>query len=217
MIKKNKLLILFICLIIGYFISGCKKNETKKLIEEKRINIQIQTAMTTILTPFLSSNGTLKSYDSVSVSSEAIGILEKVYVTEGSIVSKQMLLAEINSSDYFLEYERAKLTLQQLKARLDNAKISYDRERELIKFDATTREKLDLVKTEYITSKVEVEKAKVLISSARLNLNRTKIYSPLSGIVNLKKISAGDYVRTGMELFVIISNNPIKLHFSIPE
>jgi len=46
---------------------------------------------------------------------------------------------------------------------------------------------------------------------------KTKIVSPLSGVVKEKKVERGNYVRNGTALFVIIKTNPLKLNFTITE
>jgi membrane fusion protein (multidrug efflux system) len=41
--------------------------------------------------------------------------------------------------------------------------------------------------------------------------------APIDGVVSERKISVGEYVKVGAELFKIVDSNPLKLAFTIPE
>ncbi len=207
----------FISLIVIFSILNCKKKEMNKKIIDRSVRVQVQLAKKKLLKPYIEATGTLNPNDTVTVSAEIDGILKSVNADEGTLVSKETLLGEINPVDYKLSVDQAEVILQQAKAKLENDKIEYSREKTLLYSNATTRQKYDQVKTQYITSKYEVEKARVALEIAREKLSKTKIFSPLNGVVKSKKVSAGNYVRNGTELFTILDNNPLKLNFNISE
>ena len=66
-------------------------------------------------------------------------------------------------------------------------------------------------------AEAEIERAKSSLATVRQKLSKTKIYSALSGVVKEKKVSAGNYVKNGTQLFTIIQTNPVKLDFTVSE
>ncbi|HPE06567.1 MAG TPA: efflux RND transporter periplasmic adaptor subunit, partial [Smithellaceae bacterium] len=55
------------------------------------------------------------------------------------------------------------------------------------------------------------------LDTSREKLLRTKIYSPLNGMVKEKKVSPGNYVRNGSPLFQLIKIDQLKMTFTVSE
>ena len=215
----KRLLYVFLCLITaGSLLSftACKKKETKSG-EEKVFNVQAKDIVKKPLRPFIESIGTLNPFEEVTISAEVEGVLRSVKVDEGSQVSKGMLLAAIDDSDYGLEVKRAEAALRQAEATLENTKLEFKRKDALFKEELVTKQQYDDVVTRLSLTEAEVERAKASLAIARLKLSKTKITSPIACVVKEKRVSAGDFVKNGTSLLVIIQSNPIKLRFTVPE
>jgi len=195
---------------------ACKKQDTKS-VEEKVFNVQVQDIVKKPLRPFIESIGTLNPCEEVTVSAEVEGVMKSVRVDEGTQISKGMLLASIDDSDYGLEVKRAEAALRQAEATLENTKLEFKRKEALFKEELVTKQQYDDVVTRLSLTEAEVERAKASLSLARLKFSKTKITSPIACVVKEKRVSAGDFVKNGTSLFVIIQPNPIKLRFTIPE
>lgn len=207
------LLFTVFCLL---FLPACKKKEQKVTVE-RTINVQVQAAEKRPLRPFVETIGTLNPYDEVIVSAEVDGILKEVRADEGTVVSKGAVLASIDDTDYSLEVKKAEAALRQAEATLANTRLEYQRKEALYKEQLVTQQQFDDVSTRISLAEAELDRAKAALSLAREKLRKTRVYSPLSGAVREKKVSAGDYVKNGTNLFVIIQNNPIKLDFTVTE
>jgi RND family efflux transporter MFP subunit len=215
----KRLFYVFLCLITaGSLLSftACKKKETKSG-EEKVFNVQVKDIVKKPLKPFIESIGTLNPFEEVTISAEVEGVLRSVKVEEGTQVSKGMPLAAIDDSDYSLEVKRAEAALRQAEATLENTKLEFKRKDALHKEELVTKQQYDDVVTRLSLTEAEVERAKASLAIARLKLSKTKITSPLACVVKEKRVSAGDFVKNGTSLFVIIQSNPIKLRFTVPE
>lgn len=218
-IFKSVLFTLFCLLSTVYCLlslAGCKKKETKAPLE-KVINVQVQAAEKKTLRPFIEAIGTLNPYEEVVVSAEVDGMLKIIRVDEGTVVSSGIVLATIDDTDYGLEVKRAEAALRQAEANLSNTKQEYQRKEALYKEQLVTQQQFDDISTKLFLSEADVDRAKATLSLAREKLTKTKIYSPLSGVVKEKKVSAGDYVKNGTSLFTIIQINPLKLNFTVTE
>jgi membrane fusion protein (multidrug efflux system) len=218
MTNKNKtplFSIIIILLILPVFVS-CKKKEATVVVE-KKINVRIEPSQAMSIRPFIDSIGALNPYETVTVSAEIDGILKQVNVSEGSPASKGMILAVVDDTDYGLEVKKAEAALRQSEATRENTKLEFGRKHALLKEELVTRQQFDDVATRLSLAEADVERAKLSLSLAKQKLTKTKIYSPMSGMIKEKKAAQGDYARNGMPLFTIIQNNPLKLNFTVPE
>lgn len=214
---RTAALIIFLLSLGSIFMSsGCGKNEAK-VQEEKVMNVKIGAVEQKSLRPYVDTIGTLKPFEEVIISSEVDGIVKNLRVSEGSPVSKGMILVEINETDYRLEVNRAEAALRQMEASLANAKLEYERKSSLYKEELVTKQQFDDISARLALAEGEVDRAKASLSLAKEKLVKTKIYSPLQGAVRDKKVTTGDYVKNGSQLLWIVKSDPIKLSFTVPE
>jgi RND family efflux transporter MFP subunit len=218
--KKRILFIICICSLFAVhsslFLTGCKNKEAKTA-EEKTFNVQIQATETKPLRPFIEATGTLNPNEEVFISTEVDGILKSVKVDEGVHVSKGMMLAMIDDTDYGNEVKRDEALLKQAEASHANAKLEFQRKEALYKEELVTQQQFDDVSTRLSLAEAEIDRVKAALSIAKQKLAKTRIYSPLACVVKEVKVSMGDFVKNGTQLFVIIQSNPLKLHFAVPE
>jgi membrane fusion protein (multidrug efflux system) len=212
----GKLLLLFLIMTLIFMpLISCKKE--KKVVKETLINVRVQAAAKKQIRPYIETTGTLKADEEVMVSSEVDGIVKNIKVKEGYAVGRGTLLAEINQVDYALDEKRADAALKQAQANLANAKAEFQRKEALFKEELITRQQFDDISTRVALADADLSRAKASLDASRERLSRTKIYSPLNGMVKEKKVSAGDFVRTGSPLFQLIKVDLLKLNFTISE
>ncbi len=227
------------------FLTSCKKNEVKlpERPVERVVNVKTQTADKASLRPFIETIGNLNPYEELFISAEVGGILKAVKVDRGTDVTKGTILAIIDDTDYTLEVQKAEATVKraeaavrqaeaavkQAKASLSNTELQYQRKRALLLEQLIPRRQFDDISTRVLIAKsdvtkaeatlslakADVERAKVTLKSAEHKLTKTRIYSPLIGVIKEKKVSAGAHVRSGSHLFTITQNNPIRLNFTV--
>ena len=213
---REAILILMAFLLMITLPTGCFRKE-EKAVAEKVVNVRIAIVEKKSLKSFVESVGNLKPYEEVVVSSEVDGILKVLKVEEGSVVSKGMLLAQINETDYRLEVSRAEAALRQAVASLVNAKVEYERKDALYKEALVTRQQFDDIVARRSLAEGDVDRAKGALDLAREKLIKTKIYAPMAGAVKEKKVTPGEYVKNGTPLLTLIQNDPIKLSFTVTE
>ena len=208
--------IFFIAVCSLVFFVACNKNEARK-VEEKTVNVRVQSVVSKPLRPFIDALGTLNPNEEVTVSAEIEGVVKSVKVDEGTTVSKGMVLATIDDTNYTYEVKRDEAALRQAEANLANTKLEFKRKDALYKEALVTQQQFDDVSTRISLGESEIERTKALLSLARERLAKTKVYSTLASVVKEKKVSVGDFVKNGTPLFSIIQTNPLKLNFAVPE
>ncbi|MGB5218186.1 MAG: efflux RND transporter periplasmic adaptor subunit [Smithella sp.] len=211
----KSLLLIFLILFISVPLVSCKKE--KKVEKENLINVRVAAAQKKTVRPYIETTGSLRADEEVMVSSEVDGIVKSIKVEEGTAVSKGNLLVEINQTDYQLDKRRAEAALKQAEASLANAKSEFQRKESLYKEELITKQQFDDISTRVILAEADLAKAKSMLETSAERLARTRIYSPLNGMVKEKKVSAGDFARTSSPLLQLIKVDPLKLNFTISE
>jgi membrane fusion protein (multidrug efflux system) len=207
---------MLIGVVIAGAMAGCGKKEEKAL-PEKVVHVRTRSVSTEPLRPFVEAIGSLRPYEEVVISSEIEGILRKIFVSEGDRVTRGSLLAEVNETDFVLGVRHAQAALHQAEATLANVKQEYERKAALYREQLVTSQQFDDIAARREVSESDVERARASLALAREKLARTKIYSPLSGAVKEKRVSAGDFVRSGTFLVSLIRTDPLKLQFTVIE
>lgn len=215
-LRGSYLVAVFLFLACVLMVSGCGKQEAK-VHEEKVVNVKVWAVEQKSLRPYVETIGTLKPFEEVIISSEVDGIVKNLRVSEGSPVSKGMVLVEINETDYRLEVNRAEAAMRQAEASLANAKLEYERKSSLYKEELVTKQQFDDISARRALAEGELDRAKAGLSLAKEKLFKTKIYSPLQGAVRDRRVTTGDYVKNGSQLLWIVKSDPIKLQFTVPE
>jgi membrane fusion protein (multidrug efflux system) len=216
-IKPSVILIILICLIVAYNIAN------RIWIEEWRANRTTENNGApsgerggggSTLVDFMIIEpenfdevvvvtGTLISNEQVDLRSEASGNITAINFQEGSRVRKGDLLVKINDRDLQAQYQRA----------IHREKLAEDRHRRqeiLLKREAISQEEYDISLTEFNSLKAETQLIKAQIE-------RTEIRAPFDGIVGLRNVSVGEFISPQITVARLVSNNPIKLDFAIPE
>ncbi len=139
----------------------------------------------------------------VTIAAEVEGRVERIPFAEGSRVKVGDLLVKLNEDIIRPQYEIAE-------AQLERDKIEFDRMKELVENDATSRSDLDNATAGLATSKAQLEQA-------RARLERTSILAPISGVLNNIPIEEGEYVQLGMPVAEIVDTDSVKVVVDVPE
>ncbi len=151
----------------------------------------------------LEITGSIEANEAVTLRSEVAGLVTAINFKEGSNVSKGTVLVKINDRDIQAQLKEA-ITRQNLSASNEN------RAKQLLEKGAISQE-------EYDTSQAELQTLKSQVQLIRAQLAKTTIIAPFSGKIGLRNISVGEYLTPSTVIANLLSTNPVKIGFSIPE
>lgn len=147
--------------------------------------------------------GTLLADASAVLRAEEPGQVLQIHFEEGQQVSKGDRLYSIEATVLQAEMNEAKANVEQSEA-------AYTRARELVDQKLVSA-------TEYDTARANFNVANARLNSSQARLSKTIIRAPFDGFVGLRKINIGDYATTGEELVDVVSLDPLRVEFSVPE
>jgi multidrug efflux system membrane fusion protein len=167
----------------------------------------------------LNALGTVTSLATVTIRSQISGYLMKIEFKEGDEVKKGDLIAEIDSRPYEAALAQAKGQLARDEATLKGAQVDLARYQGLASQNAVPRQTLDTQVALVAQDQGTVEADRAAVKSAEVNLNYTRILSPIDGRVGLRQVDQGNYVTPGdtTGLVVITQLAPISVLFTVPE
>jgi multidrug efflux system membrane fusion protein len=167
----------------------------------------------------LNALGTVTSLATVIIRSQISGYLLKVDFKEGDEVKKGDLLVEIDSRPYEATLAQAKGQLARDEALLKGAQVDLQRYQGLAAQNAVPHQTLDTQIALVAQDQGTVEADRASVQSAQVNLNYTRIVSPVDGRVGLRQVDQGNYVTPGDTngIVVVTQLTPISVLFTVPE
>lgn len=147
--------------------------------------------------------GSLRSDESITVRPEVAGRISAILFQEGQRVPKGAMLVKLEPSINEADVQQARANLKLAQSKFDRA--------------------IDLAKSNFISGQARDEAennlrvAEASVQLAEAKLAKTKIVAPFSGIIGLRSVSVGDYVKEGQDIVNLESIDPLKVDFRVPE
>ena len=190
--------------------------------------------------------GTLTGHVNADIKAQVAGYLLTQNYKEGSYVTKGQLLFEIDLRPFQATLDQAKGQLAQAEAQLvqeeaglataeaNQLKSQLDVEKygPLAKADAVSKQDFDnAVQTNLanqaqvkaanaaiVAAKAQIQASQAAVETAAINLNFTRIASPIDGIAGIAKAQVGDLVSSSSGVLTTVSTlDPIRDYFTVSE
>ncbi len=206
--SKHIVISLLALALIGLIIYRITKNKEEAEKNEKSGKKPATTVSGIVVKPqnfsnIISLSGSIEANENVEIRSEVSGIVETISFTEGSNVNKGQILLKVNDIEL-----RAQLA--QAKTRENLTSENERRAKLLLQKEAISQEEYDIASADFRTAKAQTQ----LIQA---QIGKTTIRAPFSGKIGLRNISPGTYVTPTTLITKLVSSNPLKITFSIPE
>ncbi len=161
--------------------------------------------------------GRLQAVDAVEIRPRVSGYIKRVTFPEGKEVRKGEVLFEIDPRPYEADLERAQAELAQARTGSDLAAREVERARKLVAVQAISREEFDSRTSAQSQGLAAIRSAEAAVATAKLNLEWTRVRSPIAGRVSNAKVTLGNLVQAGPPdatlLTTVVSLDPIYCYF----
>ncbi len=151
----------------------------------------------------LSEVGTAVAVQGVTVSADLAGTVERIAFESGQSVRAGDVLVELSTKQ-----ERAQLAAAE--ADRDLAKLNFDR------MDGLLNERV-VSKAEFDRAQAASKQTEARVGEIKAVIERKTIRAPFTGILGLRQVNLGQYLKDGQEVTTLQSLSPIYVNFSVPQ
>jgi membrane fusion protein, multidrug efflux system len=168
---------------------------------------------------YIRAIGTVIPVYTVTVTSRVVGELMQIHYIEGQIVEKGQLLAEIDPRPYEAVYVQAQGQLARDQAQLANARIDLQRYSMALAQHAVPEQTYATQQATVAQGEGTVKLDEGNLAAAKVNLDYTRITSPIAGRVGLRSVDPGNIVQANgtTGLLTIAQLQPITVIFPMAE
>ena len=147
--------------------------------------------------------GIVEEREGTAVSFTSMGMVKRMPVSEGQIVSKGQLIAEIDDTQARSMLNGAEAQMTQANDALKRYKMLYD--------------KGSLPEVQWVEIQSKVAQAKAQLEIAQKNLADCRLTAPVSGIIGRKQIGVGETALPSQAVVNILDISSVKVKVAIPE
>jgi multidrug efflux system membrane fusion protein len=167
---------------------------------------------------FLAGLGTVQALNSVLVKSRVDGQIKKINFSEGQDVHAGDVLVEIDPEPYQAALNQAQANKLRDEALLENARLDMNRFTRLAASGAVSTQQLDTARALVKQLEASIQSDLAAIYSAQIQLDYSRIRSPLNGRAGTRLIDAGNMVKATDTAGIVIINqlDPIFVSFPLP-
>ena len=147
--------------------------------------------------------GSVQSKDLIQVTSEVPGRLTSVTVDEGHNVNRGQLIATV-------DVEGVEKQKDELEKSLELAREVYVRQERLWNQNIGSE-------LQYLEAKNSVERLEKSIETLDYQLTKSRVYAPITGVIDMVNLKAGQLVQPGVPILTILDTRNVKVVADVPE
>ena len=152
---------------------------------------------------FIEVRGIVESDNNIFVPALRPYVVKRILVDEGDNVTKGQLMAELDN-------ESISQTINEINNGLDLATTMYNRQKNLWEKNIGTE-------VQYLQAKTAMEDLQIKLKNAESELNKTRIYSPIDGVVDFVAIKEGEAAAPNMGAIRVSNLSSQKVKAKISE
>ena len=169
----------------------------------------------------VTASGQVEPVINVQVGSQISGTIESLFVDYNSLVTNGQVLAQIDPAIYRTALKQAEGELANSKASLELARINARRAKDLLENQLIPQSDYDQAVASLHQAEAITQIREAMVDKARIDLDRTTIYSPIDGIVISRDVEVGQTVAASFntpKLFAIANDlSKMQIHASVSE
>jgi len=201
--------------------AGCSRAGAQPSQAPPPPNVTVAEVASREVTEWDEFTGRLEAVHSVAIRPRVSGFVAAVRFDEGAMVKKGDLLFEIDARPFQAEADRLRAELMRVEATVRRASSDLERARRLSSDNAMSPEEIDRREAFAEESAAQVRAVQAALRSAELNLEFTRVISPIDGRVGRAIVTAGNLVSSGPPeatlLTTVVSLDPIYASFEADE
>ena len=222
---KQTRLIFLLTLLLGYGVEADLPSEKSiRPVKFAKITKGSQAAIQ-------SFSGVAQSSKEAAVSFKVNGTLNRIFVKVGDQVRKGQLIAQMDATDYSVQFDQAvaklksaETQIKSAKAQLVNARSTYDRAEKLYENNSVplseyqqAQSAMEAAESQYDASIAQVEASKAQVAAAANQVSYAQLKSPFSGIINAVNVEENEMVAAGNPVALLSAQVQPEVLVGVPE
>lgn len=191
--KRNKIII--VLAVIAVVIIFVAVNLLKS--GEKSFKVEVEKVKKGDITSIVTASGKIQAKRNVKISAYVVSKIIDLPVKDGDVVKKGQLLVQLDPVRYKAVVEQAEAQMRMAGANLEQAKLVYDRQKQLFEKNLTSQEQFDNARTSYHAAQAQYDQSKASLAQAQDDLSKTTITAPMDGIITELNAEVGEIVMIG--------------------
>jgi membrane fusion protein, multidrug efflux system len=209
-------------LVLAAGLAGCSaKNDVQaaKPLQAPGAPVTVATVASRTMPVAVQAIGNVEAISTVSIKAQISGQLVQVNFKEGDFVRKGQLLFSIERPPFEAALRQAEGTVAKDEAQALNARLDAERYQGLGREGVVSKQQVDAALAASNAMQATVAADKAAVETAKINLEYTKIFSPIDGRTGSVGVKEGNLVKANDVPILVTINQiePIYVTFSIPE
>lgn len=151
----------------------------------------------------LDAVGNLEAVQTVTLAPELAGQVTGIFFHSGQFVRRGVLLLQLDDAE-----ERASLAA--LRATTSVDRIQFQRQKELLAQNLTSRSDYDLARSAYRTARAQARSEAAVVA-------KMSIRAPFGGFLGIRLVNLGQYLTAGTSVVTLTRLTPLYVSFRLPE
>ncbi len=201
------------------FVSGCKGGHESppqradgESVTVRALRVDVQSAEEPV-----QYSATIRPVEEANIAGKVMGNVERVYVTEGEVVTKGQRLVDLEGEDVRARLAQAGAGVTEARAHYTNTKKNLKRFETLFKEKAATQKELDDVHVAFEAAQARLRAAEEMEREVEDLLQYVRIVAPFDGVITRTDLDVGDLVTPGRPILKIENLRQLEVIASIPE
>jgi len=193
-----------------------QKAEEKKAVPPPSL-ITVTQAIKGDFEVVLETLGTLEVLADPKVGAEVAGRVTQVLARSGKVVKAGELLAVIDAGDIALQNKADEAEARRIEALSKQQEKLAERQQSLMDRGFLSKNAGEDVAAQRAALAAQFDAARARADNSRRSVGKTRVISPIDGVVEVQIVSPGDYVKVGDPLFNLVSPKKLRAHLPFAE
>jgi membrane fusion protein (multidrug efflux system) len=161
--------------------------------------------------------GTVRAFESITVSAKVAGVVDKITFEEGQRVKEGDVLVQLDAMERRADIQQADAEARRAVAQRDEVRTRLERALELRRSGAGTGAQVEDLAAQVKTLESAIASADARRKAAEARLEDLVVRAPFAGRLGSRSVSVGAYVSPGARITTLDDLLRVRLDFAVPE
>ena len=197
-VSQNVTIRIGILLAIGLLAATGCSGKMPAAVQPQPPKVTVAKPEERLIVDYVEFPGQTDAVGEVEVRARVTGYIVKIHFEDGQEVKQGDVLFEIDPRPYQMALNRATGELARLRALSETAKVDVSRTERLRPSGAVSEDEYEHAVAELKVQQAAIQTAEAVLEEAKLNLEFTRVVSPIDGRVSRRRVTEGNLVQNGL-------------------